>query len=202
VYSGISHCFLDDTKTPPENNIFRITLTGSIYSSAVLDDFVSGLAAWLDRRKGNGMPEVEFVYAGSDTEMVRPALERLDGLARVLAHPYLPLADLAVLCRSASLNAYLWTPKNFHHKLLELLACGRPVIAFPGEWDESKRLATSCNGELYICTKFEQVIYALDTVLIRNVPQTTVRPDVNSFTWSAQAAILEETLLQAVAQTN
>ncbi|AUB83868.1 hypothetical protein THSYN_24930 [Candidatus Thiodictyon syntrophicum] len=201
VYSGVDRSFADAAPTRLDQGVFRLTLTGSIYDHGSLEAFIDGLSEWLTKLTGVKPVGVEIVYAGGDHAIVRPALERLAGLARVEAHPYLPLPELAALCRSAAVNTYLWDPNCFHHKLLELLACGRPVLAFPGETEESRGLAADTGGELFCCAASADLAETLD--LIRGRCPAPAPHDVcsASFTWAALAVRLERVFQQVTRQT-
>ena len=141
------------------------------------------------------MPEI--IYAGGDHAKVGAALQPLDGLAQVKVNSYLPLSELAALCRSASVNVYIRNPAGFHHKLLELLACGPPVVAFPGETDESRRLAAASGGELFCPNNKEELVEILSQITARIPASNIASPAQSAYTWTAQALILEQVLHQS-----
>lgn len=199
VYSGVDRCFFDAAPEPLEPGVFRLTLTGGVYDSGSLKRFVSALADWLESETGprrNGRLRAEIVYAGGDHARVERALRPLQGSVKIDIRGYLPLTELAALCRSATVNAYIWNPKTFHHKLLELLSCGRPVIAFPGETEESRALADACGGEFHCPTSEDALIDTLSCIDGGVGARSSANPVTDAFTWGSQASVLEQVLGQ------
>jgi hypothetical protein len=200
VYSGVDSCFLETPSMPREPGRFRLTLIGSVHDVAALGQFVGGLRDWLatgPMSPSAGALRSEVIYAGADSAKVATALQPLEGLARVRMNGYLPLPALAALCRSATVNAYIWNPKTFHHKLLELLSSGRPVIAFPGETDESRRLAVASGGELLSPGNKDELVATLGLIACQAGAESRADVVRDSFTWAAQARGLEQVFLQA-----
>ncbi len=194
VYSGVDRSFVEPHAQPLSTGKCRVTLTGGLYEQQSVERWVVGVRAWLKQRSSAcdgecDLPEV--VYAGGDSRRAAQVLEPLAGLAEVKVHGYLPLEELAALCQSASVNAYIRTPKTFHHKLLELLSCGRPVIAFPGETDESRRLADQCGGTLLTPTTELELVAALRSVSDEAGNGSRQEVDASQFSWTRQAEILE-----------
>ena len=72
-----------------------------------------------------------------------------------------PIEELARRAAQSFANCYLWAPFGFHHKLLELLVAGRPVLAFPGEHAESRELAAQCTTPFFACNNPDQLKAAL-----------------------------------------
>jgi len=200
IYDGVDEAFLQH-QVPALDGLFRIVLVGSTYGRRRLERFFRALHSWLDALRPEERQAVRFVYAGADHALVRTVLSETGLLAErceIAVHDYLTIRRLAALCSEASANMYLWLPTGFSHKLLELLACGRPVVAFPGEHRESTELASQLGGELHACGGEEQLARTLDRLWERRRrdprpgrPREALRP----FTWEAQAKILEETLL-------
>ena len=206
VYSGVDGAFTDfdsrESGTLPTN--FRLTVTGGLYSGANVDRFVSGLRRWLATASkgpsGAQLSEIEIFYAGANCAVAEAKLGSLRDVARVHVHGYLPLPQLAALCRSATANAYMWCPSGFHHKLLELLACGRPVIAFPGESDESRRLADRCRGDLRCPVDEEKLADTLEELRVNCPASASGQATSPEFSWAAQARMLESVLARTVAE--
>ncbi len=127
------------------------SLVGSIYSDAnaltLLDTFVTFARA----RHDEGRPEPQLYYFGGDHARVRGLWERLGRPRSVVISEAIPRMSLLALCRRARANCYLASNRTFHHKLFELLAAGRPVIAFPMEWDESVEIARHAHAALRVC---------------------------------------------------
>jgi glycosyltransferase involved in cell wall biosynthesis len=199
VYSGVDECFLEACPVRLEGVAPRITLTGGLYDQAALARFVGAVGNWA--RSAETQHELAHVrpvvyYAGSNSDLAQHALRVLSPTCDVEVHGYLPLHELAELCRSATINAYIRSPRTFHHKLLELLACGRPVIAFPGETDESRRLAAQCGGRLECPSDPDELETTLRRVMGDSLTSTSIQPDMARFTWAAQAQALERVLVR------
>ena len=118
---------------------FRVVLIGGLYDEEHVRGFLAALGAWLGTLDPADREQVELVYAGASRDLLEAELAARPLHCRTRINGYLPLDDLGQLCRSAALNAYIWSPGTFHHKLLELLACRRPVLCFPGERPEIPR---------------------------------------------------------------
>ncbi|MFM7470877.1 MAG: hypothetical protein ACKO5P_05135 [Nodosilinea sp.] len=208
IYSGVDPCFIEAPPLALSANCLRITLTGSVYNLGTLQGFVAGLRQWLETvalLPSTDVFKPEVIYAGASAATVAPILGSLSDLAQIEVRNYLPLSELAALCRSATVNTYLWNPKTFHHKLLELLSCGRPVIAFPGETEESRQLAVACGGELHCPSNPQELMATLDNLALgRMTVVKATQPGAQSgqkaFTWAVQANRLETVLQQVVLQ--
>ena len=203
LYDGIAEEFLQVNQGPTANG-FRITLVGGTYGEEALAGFLRGLGGWVLSLPEKTRHLVRFTYAGSDEEKVRTVLERLFPRKQPcdsVIWGYLPLARLAEICGGAAVNTYLWLPGSFHHKLLELLACGRPLIAFPGENEESKELASCLGGDLYICRNEKELDSTLSELWITRNDRSKVKNStevLRSFTWPSRVAFLEEILTEVV----
>lgn len=194
IYSGVDPSFFRPQQHMKADPHFRLTLTGSVHDEAVLERFVDALQQWLLESgavASRGERTVEIVYAGADRMKVEPILGRLSRSAEVRTFGYLPLQELAGLCASAHANSYIWNPRTFHHKLLELLCCGRPVIAFPGETDESLCLARVSHGALFTCANSSELSDALTAIASTEPSQPRTLDPANLFSWDAQALKLE-----------
>jgi hypothetical protein len=199
VYSGVADCFFREAPIAArDGRAFRITLTGSLYDEGVLVQFLSLVGRWARARKGQVGRLVEVIYAGADAERFRRHAQLLANDCRVAIKNYLSLEELAVLCRSASINAYLHNPKTFHHKLFELLACARPVLAFPGESEEAIRLAKAISAPLLAPRSPEELEGELDRAV--NGESRVIADNERlwqQLSWQAQSANLERCLAQA-----
>ena len=83
-----------------------------------------------------------------------------------------------------------------HHKLLELLATGRPVIAYGGETAESFRLRDQAGGILHTPATpgaLREILAGLAADGAR-----TPMPVRKNFSWEDQAAQLEQVLVGCV----
>lgn len=201
VYSGVASCFHASAPGEQDAGVFRLTLTGSVHDVDGLQRFVGALMEWLRdlaRSMDNGTTGVEIVYAGADSAKIASALRPVEDLARVQVKGYLPLTELAALCRSATVNAYIWNRQTFHHKLLELLSCGRPVIAFPGETNESRRLAEASGGVLVCPANEDELVHVLRRISDEETVAARPGNGQDLFSWGAQAERLEAVFVEAV----
>lgn len=195
IYSGVAQCFFEARTHAPCGIEPRLTLVGSVYNDRNLAEFVEGVRLWLVKNAGgDGNPPV-FTYAGKDAQRVARAAVPLGRLCRVEINNWLPLETMAEICARSAANAYIWSPSGFHHKFLELLAVGRPIIAFPAEREESLRLARRTGGALQVCGSAEEVTNFLARVCSRQTSDKTVNfgssaVALSEFTWDAQACRL------------
>lgn len=185
VYSGIPAEFAQARPGEPAQP-FVLAVTGSLYDGTQLESLAAVLGRWGEGR--NGRPRL--VYAGADHRRMERAAARLTGW-EVAIHPYLPLDRLRRLTLTASANLYIRSDRTFHHKVLELLSAGRPVISFPAEGAEAHDLARACGGTLLSCGSEAELLAALDRVASgEQLPAAT--PDrLAAFTWAGQAGALE-----------
>ncbi|HEC14414.1 MAG TPA: hypothetical protein ENI72_01520 [Rhodospirillales bacterium] len=187
IYSG----FHETADPPAGDGPFRILLTGSVYDDACLARFISGLRAWLEGQTG---PAVVFSYAGNDGERVAALAGPLKGLCTIDLREFMAQDELAALQKSSSLNAYIRTPRSlFQHKVLELLAAGRPVLSFPGESDEAVGIAAKVGGCLLACETEEDVARALQKTFSAP-PAAPNTEKINAYSWPAQAEKLAAVL--------
>lgn len=200
LYDGISAEFVNARDGSTEGR-FRIVLVGGTYGEERLASFLRGLRNWLLTLSEMQRSSVCLTYAGSDSDIVQSICTRNEfsqSLCEIEILGYLPLIQLADLCASASVNAYLWLPSTFHHKVLELLVCGPPVLAFPGEFEEARELASRLGGELCVCENEDGLVRTLGELWMRRLHKETIgRPKamLEAFTWDSQSAVLEEALL-------
>lgn len=197
IYSGVDASWLK--APPPPTEGFRIMLVGGVYNRHNLARLVEGLRAWLERLPAGERGGVSVGYAGSDAAQAGSALAGLAGLCRADVRDYLPLGEMASLCRGAAVNIYLWNPKTFHHKLVELLCCQRPVISFPGERGESLELARQAGGSLSVCRDGRELGETLEQIWRGGLRPSGNRELLQRLTWPAQAERLEAVLRRAAA---
>jgi glycosyltransferase involved in cell wall biosynthesis len=199
VYSGGPSDLIADDSPAEEQNGFQITLVGGTYGTGRLEPFIEALRKWLTRRLSNERLSITFAYAGGDSEMVKRVCEKTD-LCHVEIYGYLPIIRMMKLCAASAVNCYLWSLSTFHHKLIELLFCRRPIIAFPGEYTEAMELAHRVGGELHVCGNSISVCDTLEKLWeCRLVGRRPGNPRaLQEFTWDSQAAILEQTLRKVI----
>lgn len=197
IYSGVDEYWIQPSPPAPLKD-FRIMLVGGIYAEHNLAGFIRGLRAWLETLAPSERERVSVCYAGSDASKVEPAMAELEALCRTDILAYLPLAELAKLCQGAAVNAYLWSPKTFHHKLVELLCCQRPIISFPGERAESTELARQAGGSLNVCRDGRELEDTLMQIWQGGLQATGGQEPLQGLTWAAQADHLEIVFRRAI----
>ena len=201
IYSSVAPNMVATPASRPRSDRFLVTLTGSTYSDALLERFLRGFAGWINAGGAERRDATLFHYAGAADGNARAAIARaeLDCVASVERN--LPHHRLAKLCHDAAVNCYIWSNFTFHHKALELMACRRPLIAFPGEYPETVALAGRVGGDLRICSDAAQLAATLDTIwdAWRNDAIPATDPDLSSVNWDAGAAQLERVFATAIA---
>ena len=202
AYSGVAPEMMAQPARLAAEKKFRLTLVGSLYDEVLLSRFLAGLERWSAALPAADRENIEFCYAGGASSAVEAALRgRALGIeARVLGP--LPLHELGMLCQSSAVNCYLWASFGFHHKLLELIACARPVLSFPGEHDESVELARACGGELHSPTSEAALVAALEALWRKWRAGGGPGPEqgADKLSWDAMSEGLETSLLEIVAR--
>jgi len=200
IYSGVAPAMIAASSATVDAEVFRIVVVGSLYDGDRLRRFLAALGAWLQTLDPADLDHVELTYAGSDRCKIEPQLSAQPLPCRTRLLDQLPLDDLGRLCHSAALNAYIWSPRTFHHKLLELLACRRPVVSFPGELEESVELAAEFDGDLRVCGS-EAVLQETFSSIWSNwrsgeAARSIAPLNVEGLTWDAMAGKLEAFLVE------
>lgn len=184
IFSGFKREVLDSTAD--NGGPFKISLTGAVYNQGALEGLMSGLAQWIDSLAATDQDDLVFVYAGSDDGAVRRAAERLAGKCRTEYIGFVDLPTLHQLHRDCRVNCYVNSDDCFHHKVLELLAAGRPILCCPPEMPEALQLAINTGGTLHSCANSQDVVNALQAV--EAGPNTLAnRSGLRAYSWEAQA---------------
>lgn len=193
VYSGVDDAFLQRTPSRA-GDTFTINLVGGLYYDERLLEIFDGIGRWAATLSDAERARISVDYFGADI----PRFERC-----VAARPlpfatrvrgYLSFDEMARACREAAVNMYVTHHEAFHHKLLELLACGRPLLAYPVERQEARDLAA------HVHAQFEEpsdpAAVARMLAGIHRAPAARNNPHLAEFSWSAQARRLEQVLLR------
>lgn len=199
IYSGVEEAFFTATRHDRDDrDEFRINLVGSLYFGDRLDAFLTGINQWGAGLTPAERSRVRLCFFGGDLRLFAEATKRVDTGIAVEAFGYQPVRELAQQCRAAAVNAYIANPDTFHHKLLELLACHRPVLAFPSETEESWELARRVAGDLRTPTTPADVAAELARLHQQwrhgATPTAADSVAVHAYSWTRQAAILEQAL--------
>lgn len=206
VYSGVDEAFFRAARGcsgPVDEECFVINLVGSLYFDDKLKELLRGIDLWSRSLPLAERERVRVRYLGGDTAMFETAVRTTRLSVRTTAQGYLGIEEMAGAAGSAAVNAYVAHDGGFHHKLLELLASGRPLIAFPRESSESRAVATEFGGQLLEPEDIDGVSGALDKIHREYRRQDSVDAsgavswrDV-PYSWNAQARLLEEVLVRA-----
>lgn len=145
VHSGVDPSLFEPAKAGDRD---IITLTGSIYHSDLLGQMFEGIRLAAATLSPMRRARLKVCYAGHDHRAVAAAAARLDGTVEYDIRGQQPLAEWAPVLAAARLNCYVKTPDNFHHKLFDLLAAGRPIMTMPPESAESFAIALDVGGDL------------------------------------------------------
>jgi len=201
VYSGFS---TDQTapSAPLNPDEITISLTGAIYDQQALAQLIQGVKTWL-----MGLPEKKranacLVYAGQDSKEVTAATSDLSNICRIDVKGFIPLEELRQIHRRAMANLYIKSNLTFHHKTIEMLSAGRPLICYPQETEEAVEISQSTSVPLFSCDSPEKVSEALDHSL--NIGLIDIQEDggLKALTWESQAKKLEEIFLNVANKPN
>jgi hypothetical protein len=176
IYSGADVAALNGATSSQAAAADRafFTLIGSVYSDDDARDLLTSFAGFAEGQRVRGLTAPELRYYGGDHERVRALVSQIGNPGYILVSDSVPRPQMLALCRIAIANCYLATKRTFHHKLFELLAAGRPVIAYPREWDESVSLARNAGAKLEVCATAAELVdawsrYTSDLELARPV---------------------------------
>ncbi|ARJ66588.1 hypothetical protein WV31_13370 [Magnetospirillum sp. ME-1] len=186
VYSGVSRSLLAESTTGEAED--RLTLSGSTYSADTLAALMAGIA-------GAVRPGTIFTYAGADHRAVAEAARNLPCVVDIRGQ--LPLDELVTLQRRSFANLYCCVGDHdrFHHKLIELLCVGRPIVCLPPDGPEAEGIARATAGVFTGCSTPDEVARALGAAWEhRSQPVEGDRDRLAAFGWDGQAAILEKVL--------
>ena len=203
IYSGVDFEYFGDESVAPPSDQFVVNLIGSVYSTERLTEFLKGFATWLAKLDSKQRESVLLRYFGGDQAHVDSAVRACHHDVAVEKAGYASPQTLAHCCKAAAVNAYIAFPATFHHKLLELIACGRPVIAMGSEHEESIELASQLRGDLTVVSDADGVASVLNRVYVTERAgtrrETSATPN-RIYSWPNQARALERVLIKAMGQ--
>lgn len=203
VHSGLPASLVSGKVSgPPESSKSKsIFLCGSIYETAHLETIAESLARWLDHQEKDMAHTIRLAYAGSETEAFMSSVRPLSNHCAVETLGHIPLDRLHAEMKTAAINLHLYFPPVlFHHKLFELIAANRPILAFPGESDEAQSIAGKTGARLYRCETADDLMHAFDAVLGK---EAEAQPSISfeqlsRYSWENQAKVLETALETAI----
>jgi glycosyltransferase involved in cell wall biosynthesis len=203
VYSGVDDAFFSgaaaESGHPTQGNAFVINLIGSLYDADKLQGLLQGIAIWAQQLPADERQCVELRYLGGDVDMFKRAIQQAALPIACRSEGYLSISRMASATRTAAVNMYVTNDGSFHHKLLELLASGRPVLAYPLEGAEARGLAAEVGADLIEPADAPGVARALAALHLgwtqgaargRATPSTLCE----RYSWDSQARHLEEVL--------
>jgi len=198
IYSGVDEVFFQRKPTSDLGPTpFYVNLVGGIYFADRLEDFLQGIEAWSKSLSHEQRTQIKIRYLGSNGQIFNAAASRCLTAIEFETMGYVDVNRMAGLCQNAAINAYIAHPGTFHHKLLELLACGRPLMAYPAETEESRDLARQAAGVILETANAAQVTTAL-TKLHRAWLDVSAQPaspePIRRYSWAIQAKLLEQVM--------
>lgn len=198
LYSGVDDCFFLRRRPANPGSDRTLLLLGSTYSERHLLDFMDGLSRWLARLDGADRRTFRFRYVGSDAERVAEAVRDagLSGCSSV--SPSISVDELAQAMQASFLNCYIWNQSTFHHKLLELLVAGRPVLAYPGEHEESLDFCARSSTPFHVCMDKAGLMDKIDEVWAASAFPSDAFPEPPDWTWSSFAEDLDDFFLEVI----
>ncbi|MGN6819235.1 MAG: glycosyltransferase [Sphingomonas sp.] len=186
IYSGVDACFFEAHPAPQPARRY-VTLVGSLYYRETVDAILGAIAEF---NASSGRPPVSVIHLGKQGDWLRN-----DRGVEIEIPGYVSPDEMAQLCQHALANIYVFLGRTFHHKLFELLACRRPVVAYGGELRESISEATRLHAPLAMPTTPGALVEALTAA-------EHFTPDPNMperfFTWPEQAAMVETAMRRLI----
>lgn len=199
IYSGVDNVFLQRHPAPANlGGCVALNLIGGLYFDRPLEVLMQGIARWAVARPAGALP-IHVHYFGVDSARFLSAAPHLTDRVEYSAAGYVDSTTLSAACQHALANAYIGHPGTFHHKTLELLAAGRPLLVCPGERDESRRLTAQVAGQLVEADTPEAIAQACQRLeaIWQPSSQPLPNPRCERFAWAAQTELLEKVLLDA-----
>jgi len=186
IYSGVDSCFFEPHPAPEPARRY-VSLVGSLYHRDLVDTIVAAVG---DFNAASGKPPVSIVHLGKQGDWLAN-----DRGVQIEIPGYVSPDEMARLCQHALANVYVFLGRTFHHKLFELLACRRPVIAYGGELPESITEAERLHAPLGLPTTPAALVAALTAA-------ESFEPDPRMperfFTWPEQAAMVEAAMRRLI----
>jgi len=173
VYSGCNTKWIKELR--PEKNTdhsFVIHLVGSVYSTNDLQNFFLTLGNWAGAlKKSNHDMQLCFEYSGINPDIVDDHVYLLSDHFKILVHGQVSHQAFLKRCKSATINCYMWTATRslFHHKTIELMACGKPIISYPGEWDETIQIGKECNAVFFSCKNQTELFDSIEAIYNKDI---------------------------------
>ncbi len=191
IYSGVEPRPEVDIGHDPK----RVALVGSVYRDEALEVILRGFAAW----RRDHCPQATLHYFGVDNARVARVADALAMVEQVAVEPQIARHKLLARCAKMAALIYVRSARTFHHKLLELAALGRPLIACPPEGSEATALAHRYEIDLTSISTVPELTEVLSQVHQR--PTAPMRKLQEELSWSALSARLETIFERVAGQT-
>ena len=169
----------------------NISLTGGIYNVMALRELIQGVRIWFEGLTDAEKSKVKITYAGHDSEAVKQAINEQNNFCKLDLKGFITVEELKQIHENSIANLYIKIYTTFHHKTIELLSAGRPVICYPSEIDEAIRIAKEANIDLHSCNRVDEVTKALSKSLTTNSIKASDNKHLRKLTWHSQAIKLE-----------
>jgi glycosyltransferase involved in cell wall biosynthesis len=186
IYSGVDSAFFEPHPAPESVRRY-VTLVGSLYYRETVDAILSAIAEF---NATSGQPPVSVIHLGNQGDWLSN-----DRGVEIETPGYVSPDEMARLCQHALANIYVFLGRTFHHKLFELLACRRPVIAYGGELRESIAEADRLRASLGLPVTPAELIETLRAV--EHFAPDAKMPE-RFFTWPEQAAMVEAAMRRVI----
>lgn len=193
VYSGVDDAFLR-REPSTAGDAFTINLVGGLYYDERLLEILDGIGRWAATLSATDRARISVDYFGADIPRFERCVAARPPAFATRVRGYLSFDEMARACRQAAVNMYVTHHEAFHHKLLELLACGRPLLAYPEERQEARDLAARVHAQFQEPRDAAAVARMLAE--IQRAPAERNNPHLAEFSWPAQTRRLEQILLR------
>jgi glycosyltransferase involved in cell wall biosynthesis len=201
VYSGVEDAFFSQLAGADASDRLTVNVVGSVYSDVRLRALLHGIGLWAESLDDARRARVLVCYMGPDARRFADVSRDLARIVAVGVEGYVGVERMAAACRSAVANTYVKHDGTFHHKLLELLSCGVPVVVVPSESEESRGLARAVGGALHECPDAAVVADTIGALSRRPRPPAQLPvagPAGAEYSWTSQSVRLRAVLRSVV----
>lgn len=182
MYSGVESPLIP----APAVDQDRYALVGAVYDDQSLIRLLQGFRYHFTVQA----KKARLVYYGKDAARVRLAADAIGLCHRIdyagMFDRYAMLAE----CSSAAAICYVGHPGTFHHKLLELAALGRPLLACPNESEEGLSLIRE--HQIEFTGSVDEAALAMGLRAAATMPTRDTSELQQIFGWPTVARQLEE----------
>ena len=189
VYSGITPAL---AKPPLPAKDLSITMAGSLYGDHNLSTLSEGLRQWVAQLPQDARQQFRLNYFGGETERFANTFDWCEALT---VRGFVPLEELLEVQRTSWVNIFTKAPGIYHHKLIELLAAGRPVLAIPEASEEDLLVTARTGGTLEVASDAGDIVTKLNGLMVCNTAPEHY--NISPFLWPALAEELEKVFVRA-----